>query len=196
MLKQEMFSFDEEKLSKTVYIKASQQDTIASINHDIKLIEKAGYKYIFIDEVTLIDDFIDSVSLFSDVFAARGQKIVLSGTDSLCFYFAEGEELYDRAEMIRTTFIPYYEHARLLGITDIDEYTLEGSRLEYTIFTQPGMRFCQAQALVYSLLKDPQILKLNQNLINLITGKIIEGVLGHMLEDIVIYEAKRKLIGL
>ena len=45
MLKQEMFSFDEEKLSKTVYIKASQQDTIASINHDIKLIEKAGYKY-------------------------------------------------------------------------------------------------------------------------------------------------------
>ena len=98
--------------------------------------------------------------------------------------------------MIRTTFIPYYEHARLLGITDIDEYTLEGSRLEYTIFTQPGMRFCQAQALVYSLLKDPQILKLNQNLINLITGKIIEGVLGHMLEDTVIYEAKRKLIGL
>ena len=85
MLKQEMFSFDEEKLSKTVYIKASQQDTIASINHDIKLIEKAGYKYIFIDEVTLIDDFIDSVSLFSDVFVARGLKIVLSGTDSLCF---------------------------------------------------------------------------------------------------------------
>ena len=300
------------------------------------------------------------------MYAVQGLKFVLSGTNSLGFYFAESEELYDRAVTVHTTFIPYKEHARLLGITSIDEYiryggtlkagewdfedeelnveeasfrddetarryidtaickniqhslkcyqkgryfrhlrelydaneltnainriiedenhdftvkvitdlfeshaldstaqllrkardeenrtdvldtidkfqilatlkkileikekdnqtigvkdthvteikqylkrldlidyldieTLTGSdgRLTYTIFTQPGMRFCQAQALVYSLMKDEQIKNLQEREINLITEKIIEGVLGHMLEDIVIYETKKVLM--
>ena len=85
---------------------------------------------------------------------------------------------------------------RLDLIDDLDIETLTGSdgRLTYTIFTQPGMRFCQAQALVYSLMKDEQIKNLQEREINLITEKIIEGVLGHMLEDIVIYETKRVLM--
>ena len=56
------------------------------------------------------------------------------------------------------------------------------------------MRFCQAQALVYSLMKDSQIQNLEEREIKLISDKIIEGVLGHMLEDIVIYETKRILM--
>ena len=56
------------------------------------------------------------------------------------------------------------------------------------------MRFCPAQALVYSLIKDEQIKNLQEREINLITEKIIEGVLGHMLEDIVIYETKQVLM--
>lgn len=364
MLKHEMLSFTKEQLSKTVYIKCRSTDTLSTINKDIKILQKQGYKYLFLDEVTLMEDFIDGAALFSDVYAACGMKIVLSGTDSLGFFFAQGEELYDRAVMIHTTFIPYEEHSRLLGITDIDEYiryggtlkagelnfeddevnteeasfrddetarryidtaickniqhslkcykdgryfrhlkelydkdeltnainriiedenhqftmevitrlfeskdlhstaqmlrkardeenrtdildeidktqilktlrkildikekeeqeigidevhtaeikeylksldlieklnieTLTGSSLEYTIFTQPGMRFCQAQALVYSLVKDEQINKLDKRIIKLITDKILEGVLGHMLEDIVIFETKRKLM--
>lgn len=43
-------------------------------------------------------------------------KIVLSGTDSLGFWFTLHQELYDRAKAIHTTFIPYREHSRLLGI--------------------------------------------------------------------------------
>ena len=49
----------------------------------------------FIDEVTLLNDFIEGAALFSDVFAASGMKIVLSGTDSLGFMFTGDEELYD-----------------------------------------------------------------------------------------------------
>ena len=49
------------------------------------------YKYVFIDEVTLIEDFIEGAALFSDIFAACGMKIVLSGTDSLGFFFSEDE---------------------------------------------------------------------------------------------------------
>lgn len=50
------------------------------------------------------------------------------------------------------------------------------------------------QALVYSFMKDQQLQSLEEREINLITEKIIEGVLGHMMEDIVIYETKRVLM--
>jgi hypothetical protein len=56
-------------------------------------------------------------------------KIVLSGTDSLGFWFAVHQELYDRAKMVHTIFIPYQEHSRLLGINSIDEYIRYGGTL-------------------------------------------------------------------
>ena len=366
LLKQLILDMKEEYRKQTIYIKARGGETIADLNKDIKLAREKGIKFFLIDEITLLEDFIDNAALLSDVYAVQGLKFVLSGTDSLGFYFAESEELYDRAVTVHTTFIPYKEHARLLGITSIDEYiryggtlkageldfedeelnveeasfrddetarryidtaickniqhslkcyqkgryfrhlrelydaneltnainriiedenhdftvkvitdlfeshdlgstsqllrkardeenrtdvldtidksqilatlkkileikekdnqtigitdthveeikqylkrldliddldieTLTGSegKLNYTIFTQPGMRFCQAQALVYSLMKDEQIKNLQEREIILITEKIIEGVLGHMLEDIVIYETKRVLM--
>ena len=366
LLKQLILDMKEEDRKQTIYIKARVGETIADLNKDIKLAREKEIKFFLIDEITLLEDFIDNAALLSDVYAVQGLKFVLSGTDSLGFYFAESEELYDRAVTVHTTFIPYKEHARLLGITSIDEYiryggtlkageldfeddelnveeasfrddetarryidtaickniqhslkcyqkgryfrhlrelydaneltnainriiedenhdftvkvitdlfeshdlgstaqllrkardedkrtdildeidksqiletlkkileikekdkqtigvtdthvteikqylkqldliddldieTLTGSegKLNYTIFTQPGMRFCQAQALVYSLMKDEQIKNLEEREINLITEKIIEGVLGHMLEDIVIYETKRVLM--
>lgn len=366
LLKQLILDMKKEDRKQTIYIKAMVGETIADLNRDIKLAREKGIKFFLIDEITLLEDFIDNAALLSDVYAVQGLKFVLSGTDSLGFYFAESEELYDRAVTVHTTFIPYKEHARLLGIKSIDEYiryggtfkageldfedaelnveeasfrddetarryidtaickniqhslkcyqkgryfrhlrelydaneltnainriiedenhdftvqvitdlfeshdlgstaqllrkardedkrtdildeidksqiletlkkileikekdkqtigvtdthvteikqylkrldliddlnieTLTGSegKLSYTIFTQPGMRFCQAQALVYSLMKDEQIKNLQEREINLITEKIIEGVLGHMLEDIVIYETKRVLM--
>ena len=366
LLKQLILDMKEEDRKQTIYIKARVGETIADLNKDIKLARGKGIKFFLIDEITLLEDFIDNAALLSDVYAVQGLKFVLSGTNSLGFYFAESEELYDRAVTVHTTFIPYKEHARLLGIKSIDEYiryggtlkageldfedaelnveeasfrddetarryidtaickniqhslkcyqkgryfrhlwelydaneltnainriiedenhdftvqvitdlfeshdlgstaqllrkardedkrtdildeidksqiletlkkileikekdnqtigvtdthvteikqylkrldlidyldieTLTGSegKLSYTIFTQPGMRFCQAQALVYSLMKDEQIKNLQEREINLITEKIIEGVLGHMLEDIVIYETKRVLM--
>ncbi len=366
LLKQLVLDMKEEDRKQTIYIKARAGETITDLNKDIKLAREKGIKFFLIDEITLLEDFIDNAALLSDVYAVQGLKFVLSGTDSLGFYFAESEELYDRAVTVHTTFIPYKEHARLLDITSIDEYiryggtlkageldfedaelnveeasfrddetarryidtaickniqhslkcyqkgryfrhlrelydaneltnainriiedenhdftvkvitdlfeshdlgstaqllrkardedkrtdildeidksqiletlkkileikekdnqtigitdshveeikqylkrldliddldieTLTGSegKLSYTIFTQPGMRFCQAQALVYSLMKDEQIKNLQEREINLITEKIIEGVLGHMLEDIVIYETKRVLM--
>ena len=56
-------------------------------------------------------------------------KIVLSGTDSLGFWFALHQELYDCAITIHTTFIPFREHSRLLGIDSIDEYIRYGGTL-------------------------------------------------------------------
>ena len=129
MLRQAIADLTEEKFAKCAYIKARTSDTMADINHDLKLLCTQGYKYIFIDEVTLMQDFVDSAALFSDVFAAQGMKIVLSGTDSLGFWFAANEELYDRAAMIHTTWISFKEHSYLLGINDIDEYIRYGGTL-------------------------------------------------------------------
>ena len=129
MLRQAIARMNKEDLSRTAYIKARRSDTMAMMNRDLKKLFDAGFRYVFIDEVTLMRDFIDSAALFSDVFAAMGMKIVLSGTDSLGFWLAMDQELYDRAKPIHTTFIPYREYSRLLGIDSIDEYIRYGGTL-------------------------------------------------------------------
>lgn len=129
MLRQAIADMKEPEASKTAYIKLRRTDTMAMMNRDLKRLFNADYKYIFLDEVTLMKDFIDSAALFSDVFATMGMKIVLSGTDSLGFSLAMNEELYDRAIPIHTTFIPFREHARLLRIDSIDEYIRYGGTL-------------------------------------------------------------------
>lgn len=129
MLRQAVLKMTEEQASKTAYIKVKSTDTVAAVNHDLEKLQELGYENIFIDEVTLMEEFIDSAALFSDIYATQGMKIVLSGTDSLGFWFALHQELYDRAITIHTTFIPFREHSRLLGIDSIDEYIRYGGTL-------------------------------------------------------------------
>lgn len=129
MLRQAIADMKSEDQAKAAYIKARRSDTMAMVKRDLEKLQEAGFKYVFIDEVTLMRDFIDSAALFSDVFAAMGMKVVLSGTDSLGFWLAMDEELYDRAKAIHTTFIPYREYSRLLGINSIDEYIRYGGTL-------------------------------------------------------------------
>ena len=47
------------------------------MNRDLKMLEAQGFRYVFLDEVTLMEDFIEGAALFSDVFAACGMKVVL-----------------------------------------------------------------------------------------------------------------------
>lgn len=129
MIRQAIGRMTKENLSRAAYIKARKGDNMAMMNRDLKKLFDAGFRYVFIDEVTLMEDFIDSAALFSDVFATMGMKIVLSGTDSLGFWLAMDQELYDRAKPVHTTFIPYREYSRLLGIDSIDEYIRYGGTL-------------------------------------------------------------------
>lgn len=130
MLRQCFYEMKEGDFKRSVYIKATVTDTMASLNKDLKQLRELGIKYVFIDEVTLISDFIDSAAILSDIYSAMGMKIVLSGTDSLGFWLAVHEELYDRAVMVHTTYIPFSEHSRLLGINDVDEYIRYGGTLK------------------------------------------------------------------
>ena len=115
--------------SKTAFIQVGVGIGLGDINQDLKHLMNGGYKYVFIDEATLIKDFIEGAALFSDIFAACGMKIVLSGTDSLGFFFSEDEQLYDRCIFLHTTFIPYKEFEEVLGIKGIDEYICYGGTM-------------------------------------------------------------------
>lgn len=292
LLRQAILNMTEEQRQKAAYLKAKRTDTMASVNRDIKALQEQGFRYVFLDEATLMQEFVDSAALFSDVYASCGMKLVLSGTDSLGFWLAEREELYDRAVTLHTTFIPYREFCRLLHRNSIDEYiryggtlrageldfstkgidageltgainrviedmnhrfvlgvltkpldsidvsavterhkeileirdqeeqriglteahvreikeylqaldlivncpieTTTGSTpLEHILITQPGLRYCQAQALVYSLVQDRTFQTFSEREKELAAQRILEEVRGRMLEDIVLLETMK-----
>ena len=129
LIRQLISEMDASMRSKAVFIQIQDSKNLDDVNQDLKVLEEKGYRYVFIDEVTLLNDFIEGAALFSDVFAASGMKIVLSGTDSLGFMFAEDEELYDRCIMCHTTFIPYREFERVLGFVGIDDFIRYGGTM-------------------------------------------------------------------
>ena len=129
MIRQIFVEMSDAELSKAAFIQITARDTLADVNGDLKALEEQGFRYVFLDEVTLMEDFIEGAALFSDVFAACGMKIVLSGTDSLGFLFTEDEQLYDRCILLHTTFIPYREFESVLGIHGIDEYIRFGGTM-------------------------------------------------------------------
>jgi diguanylate cyclase (GGDEF)-like protein len=65
--------------------------------------------------------------------------------------------------------------------------------VEHIIFTQPGMRYCQAQALVHSLMKDEYFMSYPARERAAICDRILEEVRGRMLEEIVLLETMKSL---
>lgn len=129
MIRQILTELPETEFRKAAFIQVRSRDTLEDIDEDLRLLETKCFKYVFIDEVTLMEDFIEGAALFSDIYASSGMKIVLSGTDSLGFAFSKEEQLYDRCIMMHTTFIPYREFEEVLGIKGIDEYIRYGGTM-------------------------------------------------------------------
>lgn len=148
LIRQLISEMSEETLLQTAFMQINSTIDIAKLNIDLKQLSKSGYRYVFIDEVTLMNDFIDCAALFSDVYATSGMKIVLSGTDSLGFLFSEDRELYDRCFMVHTTFISYAEFETVLGIKGIDEYIRYGGTMSLggVNYNQSGMTFATKES--------------------------------------------------
>lgn len=130
-------------IEKTAYIKVQTTDDMSRLTKDLKVLFELGYRYVFIDEITLLSDFIDTAAVLSDVFSMMGMKIVVSGTDSLGFAMANRDELYDRSVTIHTSFIPFREYARLLNIRSVDSYIEYGGtlKMENMSFDDPDAAF-------------------------------------------------------
>lgn len=129
LIRQIILNIKPEERQKAAFIQIKSTDTLSDVNADLKTLEEHGYQYIFVDEVTLMEDFIEGAALFSDIYAGSGMKLVLSGTDSLGFIFTKHEQLYDRCIMLHTTFIPYREFEQVLGIQGIDNYIRYGGTM-------------------------------------------------------------------
>ena len=130
-------------IEKTAYIKVQTTDDMSRLTKDLKALFELGYRYAFIDEITLLSDFIDTAAVLSDVFSMMGMKIVVSGTDSLGFAMANRDELYDRSVTIHTSFISFREYARLLNIRSVDSYIEYGGtlKMENMSFDDPDAAF-------------------------------------------------------
>ena len=129
MIRQILTELSEAEFKKAAFIQVKSKNTLADVEADLRVLEGKGFKYVFIDEVTLIEDFIEGAAIFADIYASSGMKIVLSGTDSLGFVFSKEEQLYDRCIMLHTTFIPYREFEEVLGVKGIDEYIRYGGTM-------------------------------------------------------------------
>lgn len=71
------------------------------------------------------------------------------------------------------------------------ETTTGSAPLEHILITQPGLRYCQAQALVYSLVQDKAFQTFSEREKELAAQRILEEVRGRMLEDIVLLETMK-----
>lgn len=129
MIRQILTELSPEEFKKAAFIQVTTGDSLADVDADLRLLERNGFRYVFIDEVTLLEDFIEGAAIFSDIYASSGMKIVLSGTDSLGFAFTREEQLYDRCILLHTTFIPYREFEEVLGVKGIDEYIRYGGTM-------------------------------------------------------------------
>ena len=129
LIRQTLSEMTDVEFKKAAFIQVQSRDTLEDVDADLRLLEEKGFKYIFIDEVTMMEDFIEGAAIFADIYASSGMKIVLSGTDSLGFAFSKEEQLYDRCIMLHTTFIPYREFEEVLGIKGIDEYIRYGGTM-------------------------------------------------------------------
>ena len=80
-------------------------------------------------------------------------------------------------------------------ITDcpIETTAPDSEPVEHILFTQPGMRYCQAQALVHALMKDELFASLSEKDRANITSRILEEVRGRMLKDIILLETSKAL---
>ena len=129
MIRQLLLDMTPAEIKRSAFIQITPDDNLADLNSALNDLISRQKNILFIDEVTLMSDFIEGAALFSDIFATRGIKIVLSGTDSLGFAFTRSEQLYDRCQMIHTTFIPYHEFEFVLGIHGIDQYIRYGGTM-------------------------------------------------------------------
>ena len=197
LIRQLIAEMSEEMLMQTAFMQINSFIDLAKLNIDLKQLSKMGYRYVFIDEVTLMNDFIDCAALFSDVYASSGMKIVLSGTDSLGFLFSEDNELYDRCFMTHTTFIPYAEFENVLGIKGIDEYIRYGGTMSLggINYNQSGMTFATKESTeeyinsaiarnIQHSLKNYQNGEHFRNLIELYDANELTSAINRIVEDI------------
>lgn len=122
LIRQALLEMPKIQFDRCAYIKPIKSNTMGQLCDDIRELYDKKFRYIFIEDITSLDDFVQSASVLSDVFAATGVKIVLTSSEPFSFWQSIHNELYHRAIMIHTTFIPFKEYSRVMNTDDIGRY--------------------------------------------------------------------------
>ena len=83
MLRQVICDLSDKEFAKAAYVKMSSVNDMSELGRDMDRLQRSGYKYVFIDEVTLMKDFVSDAALLSDIYAGMGMKVVLSRARTL-----------------------------------------------------------------------------------------------------------------
>jgi len=106
-----------------VFMKCNANDNYIDVE---TVIQSVPQTYIFVDEITKADGFVRLASSLYDDYPTK--KIVIAGTDSAAMLFAKEDELFDRIDLIHTTYISFAEFHYLLG-KSLEEYIRYGGTL-------------------------------------------------------------------
>ncbi len=129
LIRQALLNMPKIQLDRCAYIKIIKSNTMKELAEDLQALYDKKVRYVFIEDISNVSDFVESASVLSDVFAATGMKMVLSGQEPLSFWQSVHGELYERAVMIHTTYISYREHSLLMNDDDLDRYIEYGGVL-------------------------------------------------------------------
>lgn len=116
------------------YITLTENHSLASVFNTLEKLVTNNIQYVFIDEITAVNGFIQSSALLADKYAKMGIHIVIAGTDSYVLQIAGQDNLYDRMVKINTTYIGYKEYEYLNPNTTILEYIRMGGVMPADIF--------------------------------------------------------------
>jgi len=130
LMKQAALSIPDEERKKSVFITCEKESNFRRIVEFLRESIASGKKYFFIDEITLTDKFQILAEVLSDnLVDLKNARIVVSGTESLGLSLASHSSLYDRIEIVHTTYMPFAEFARIRGNSSIDHYIKHGCAL-------------------------------------------------------------------
>ena len=162
-----------EDFDRVLWILCESKDSMWDIRDEVKAHPEC--KYLYIDEITAVDDFINTCSFLANDYAYKGMKVIIAGTDSLGFFLAKNDELYGRVHLLHTTYIPYQEYHYLLN-KDIMHYIEYGGTLtpENTFYNNDSLNQYSNSAIVENIVHSLKKWNQGRNPAFQIMGDIVE----------------------
>lgn len=193
------YSFPE----KCAFYEVEDTDEICDIQKTIIDENENGVDIICFDEITKAADFITNSATLPDVFAKEGIRIIVTGSHSLGFRFAEDRELYDRTIRVNTTHISFAEHCNVFNTKDIDDYIQygglmkkgkDGSRIVFDYESAcKYLNSAVSENIANSLMRNPKnsvLESLTQEELSTIIEKMVEMYSGVFNQDVIRSELK------
>ena len=128
LIRQAIVNLGKKAQTKAAYMRISSVDSKAFLS-DIKELVSKGYTYLFIDEASHLDGLPDTLAHLADIYASRGIRIVVSGTDSLAFALDKDGLLYGKCVVLKTTFVPYEDFCTINPNTTVEDYIRYGGTM-------------------------------------------------------------------